>query len=177
MSNHIGHIYPILNSITIPFREELGPGLCDLDDFEERQLPEPYLGQLTPCILELVERFEVTKRVSYPNNAKEKLRAEILALYDADWAHWWGFNSILKTITDKEQKDPLCGGLQFSCQVLWEEVFGDTDLDPEEENHYHPEMLKFLINRCVWDIFFPGEALPNYTEPSSGDLTLLDFSV
>ena len=39
------------------------------------------------------------------------------------------------------------------------------------------EMLKFLIKRCVWDIFFTGEALPNYTEPSSGDLTLLDFSV
>jgi hypothetical protein len=99
MNNSIGLTYHILHSITIPFREELGPGLCDLDDFEERQLPEPYLGQLTLCILELVERFEVTKRVRYPNNAKEKLRAEILALYDADWAHWWGFNSVSKTIT------------------------------------------------------------------------------
>lgn len=177
MNNRIGLTYHILHSITIPFREELGPGLCDLDDFEERQLPEPYLGQLTLCILELVERFDVTKRVSYPNNAKEKLRAEILALYDADWSHWWGFNSVSRTVIDKEQQDPFCGGLQFSCQVLWEEVFGDNDLDCEEEDHYHPEMLKFLIKRCVWDIFFPGETLPNYTEPSSGDLTLLDFSV
>ncbi|GMM83186.1 hypothetical protein MTsN2n4_04130 [Pseudoalteromonas sp. MTN2-4] len=30
-------IYPILNYIVIPFREELGPGLCDLDDFVRLQ--------------------------------------------------------------------------------------------------------------------------------------------
>ncbi len=177
MSDVIGRLYPILDYIIIPFREELGPGICHLDEFKKRQLPEPYLGQLTLCILELVEHFEVTKQVDYPNNAKEKLRAEILALYDADWAHWWGVNSVSETITDKEQQDPFSGGIQCSCHVLWEEAFGDYDLDCEEVDHYHPEMLKFLIKRCVWDIFFPGEALPNYTEPSSGDLRLLDFSV
>jgi hypothetical protein len=177
MSNNIGHIYPILNYIITPFYEDIGPGLCDLDDFKERQLPEPYFGELTLCILELVKRFNEYTEKNYPNNGKEKLRDEILALYDADWSHWWGFNSISKTITDKEQQDPFCGGLQGSCFVVWEEAFGDTDLDCEEEDHYHPEMLKFLIKRCVWDIFFPGETLPNYTEPSSGDITLLDFSV
>lgn len=180
MSNNIGLIYPILSYIIFPFCEDLGPGLCSLDDFKERQLPEPYFGELTLCIFELAELFEEIKRIDYPNNAenaKEKLRAEILTLYHADWSHWWGFNSISKTVLDKEQQDPFCGGLQASCLFLWEEVFGDYELDCEEEDHYHPEMLKFLIKRCVWDIFFPGEELPNYTEPSSGDITLLDYSV
>ena len=177
MSNHIGLLYPILNYIISPLCEEFGPGICHLDEFKKRQLPEPYFGQLTLRILDLVERYNETVERDYPQNGKEKLRVEMLALYDADWAHWWGFNSVSKTITDKEQQDPFSGGIQCSCHVLWEEAFGDYDLDCEEEDHYHPEMLKLLIKRCVWDIFFPGEALPNYTEPSSGDLRLLDFSV
>ena len=177
MSDVIGRLYPILDYIIIPFREELGPGLCSLDDFNNKQLPAPYLGELTLCILELVKRYNEYTGNNCPNSGKERLRSEILALYDADWSHWWGFNSVSQTVSDKEQQDPFVAGIQCSCFVVWEEAFGDYDLDPEEEDHYHPEMLKFLIKRCVWDIFFPGEALPNYTEPSSGDLTLLDFSV
>ncbi|WP_276313858.1 hypothetical protein [Pseudoalteromonas rubra] len=38
-------------------------------------------------------------------------------------------------------------------------------------------MLKLMVKRCMWDVLFPGETLPGYKEPTSGDLSLLDYSV
>ncbi|MCF6440870.1 hypothetical protein L1077_15640 [Pseudoalteromonas luteoviolacea] len=175
MQEQFSKRYRLIRSLLKPLRGEWGPGICDEESFNKKHPAKPYLGELSLCILEMQDMYQQF----YDNkDDKQNLRNELINIFDADDAHWHGMCSNSELLGDKELED--CEyGFQPSAVSVWEETFSDeielNSIDSEEE--FHIEMLKLMVKRVMWDVLFPGETLPGYSEPTSGDLSLLDYSI
>ena len=96
---------------------------------------------------------------------KMKLKNELLSVYLQDKEIWHWLNSL-----GFEEYEPEFG-VQCAALTLWQETFPDIFYQYEGDiDVYHPEMLKLLVKKSIWDVLFPGEELPNYQEPESGYL-------
>lgn len=96
------------------------------------------------------------------------LKQQLISAFDQHQDFWCWLNAI----NDKDiyqQKDPEFG-IQFLALDLWEEFYPGSNMSHE---FYHPDMLKLLTKKCIWDVVFPNEVLPNYQEPECGEL--IDF--
>ncbi|QTL37635.1 hypothetical protein [Pseudoalteromonas viridis] len=167
--------YTLIHSLIKPLRGEWGPGLTDEDSFRKKFPSKRYLGKLSLCIYEMLDMYQ---QFYNSDETRARLRDEFFSLFGACNAHWHGMCSTSLLIGDKNLED--CEyGLQPDSAICWAESFSDEvqlySIDPEEE--FHIDMLKLMVKRCMWDVLFPGETLPGYTEPTSGDLSLLDYSI
>ncbi|QTL37636.1 hypothetical protein [Pseudoalteromonas viridis] len=167
--------YPVITHISKPFRGGWGPGICRNDEFEREFPDRAYYGELTLCIYDMQSMFN---ELYGTGEDFERLCQEFFSLFNAEEADWFGMCSESTRIGDKKLED-IDYGIQPSAICIWEETFSEEvqlySIDPEEE--FHIDMLKLMVKRCMWDVLFPGEILPGYTEPTSGDLSLLDYSV
>lgn len=133
-------------------------GEFDLPDEDEI----PSHGELSNCVEELVEYYADIKHA----DEKVRLKQLIISVYlqDKEIWHWLNSND------GWEENEPQWGG-QCAALTLWQETFPDIFYQYEGDiDVYHPEMLKLLVKKSIWDVLFPGEELPNYQEPESGYL-------
>jgi hypothetical protein len=149
-------------------------------NFEDEEL---HHGWLRTGIYDYLDRLDYQYdqekfTISDVNNA-------LVNAYKQDDYTWWWLNSYkhsdVKAWEDQKQPNE---GMQFVAACAWLEHFGlinihdDKDweiIDLYIEKYYHPTFLKLFIKKFVWDVMFPDEALPNYTEPKSGDVRLLNY--
>ena len=98
------------------------------------------------------------------NTKPELLKNELLSAFSEQIEFWWWLNS--SSEVDIYQQSEHDMGLQrLSMECWWEHYPKFTDYDL-----YHPEMLKLLCKKYIWDIAFPSDFLPNYQPPESSEL-------
>ncbi|NTS76627.1 hypothetical protein HR060_07065 [Catenovulum sp. SM1970] len=98
----------------------------------------------------------------------DDLKLAIKFAYKQGEDYWWALNA------ENYEKDIYLQadyeiGIQFFALACWDDTFPEYDVYHEDEL-YHPEMFKLLLKKRVWDVFFPGEELKGYKEPTSGIL-------
>lgn len=97
----------------------------------------------------------------------ELLKVELQSAFNENIDFWWWLNSA--NDEDIYQQEEPEYGLQVLSMYCWEKSYPEyKGLINFEE--YHPEMLKLLCKKYIWDIAFPDEHLSNYRQAKSGML-------
>ncbi len=108
----------------------------------------------------------------------------MIAAYQQDVYIWWSLTSynVYEDLLPWEDQEEPEDGIQPVCGDVWLQHFNLVTEENESElnalyseKYYHPEFLKLFIKKYAWDVMFPNEDLPNYTEPTSGDIRLLTY--
>ncbi|MCL1124556.1 hypothetical protein [Shewanella surugensis] len=141
----------------------------DPDDPDENW-EEGYASPMDrPDVKNLYSRFDIVAG-EYLYIDKNELKLQIIQAYTCDDAFWISLN---QDVQGKEYED----GHGFACIGLeiWDQVYPEvTPYLNYDIEKYHPEMLKLLVKRLIWDLVFTGETLPNYTEPTDGWLPYIE---
>jgi hypothetical protein len=148
---------------------------------EEDEDLQPY-GWLSSGIGNCLHRLE--SQYQQGKFTKDDVKETLIIAYQQDFDTWWSltsYNFYEDLLPWQEQEDPE-GGIQPICGDVWLEHFNLATEENEcelnelySEKYYHPEFLKLFIKKYAWDVMFPNEILPNYTEPTSGDIRLLTY--
>ncbi|WP_298772968.1 hypothetical protein [uncultured Shewanella sp.] len=92
------------------------------------------------------------------------LKQEFFFAFQADEAFWNALNQ-----NNAGEEVPLGEGFHCIASSYWDEIYPeDSVYFVNGADDYHPEMLKLIAKRLIWDILFPNEILPYYTEPKAG---------
>jgi hypothetical protein len=149
-------------------------------DFEDEELQ---YGWLRTGVYHYLERLD--SQYNQGQFTKSDVKDALVNAFKQDDYTWWLINSYENSDVQawEDQKQPN-EGMQVVAACAWLEHFGIIDINDEPnweleelyiEKYYHPAFLKLFVKKFVWDVMFPNEALPNYTEPKSGDVRLLDY--
>ena len=108
------------------------------------------------------ERIISIRRMKTPFFAT--LKQEMFTAFQADDSFWQAINQN-KNGEEYDDGEGFHGiGVNF-----WDEVYPEDSLYlVNGGDDYHPEMLKLIAKRLIWDILFPNEELPYYSEPQVG---------
>ena len=157
---------------------------CFIDyswDFEDEELQ---YGWLRTGIYDYLDRLD--SQYKQGKFTKSDVKDALVNAFKQDDYTWWLMNSYENSDVQawEDQKQPN-EGMQFVAACAWLEHFGLINMQDDDKNwdtidlyiekYYHPVFLKLFVKKFVWDVMFPNEVLPNYTEPKSGDVRLLDY--
>ena len=103
------------------------------------------------------------------------LKKELLSAFDQHLDFWCWLNAVNSHDNCNDankvyrQRNPEFG-IQVLSMTIWDDDYPNSNMTHQ---FYHPEMLKLLTKKYIWDIVFPNEILPNYQQPTCGEL--VDF--
>ena len=151
----------------------------DWEEEDEDKQPYGWLSSgISDCLCRLESQYQQGKFT------KDDVKETLIIAYQQGLDTWWRFssyNSKKDLAPWQEQEEPEFG-IQPVSTLAWLKYFNMVDEDNEleiwhqyVEEYYHPEFLKLFIKKYAWDVMFPNEDLPNYTEPTSGDIRLLTY--
>jgi hypothetical protein len=149
----------------------------DVDD-EDKQ-PYGWLSSgISNCLYRLESQYQQGKFT------KDDVKETLIAAYQQDVYIWWSLTSynVYEDLLPWEDQEEPEDGIQPVCADVWLQHFNLVTEENEwelnelySEKYYHPEFLKLFIKKYAWDVMFPNEDLPHYTEPRSGDIRLLTY--
>lgn len=133
-------------------------------DMNEYGYEDPYDSPLQrPDVEDMLERayyFHSQNEDTFFGTLKQ----EMFIAFQADDSFWQAINQ-RKNGEECDDGEGFHGiGVNF-----WDEVYPEDSLYlVNGGDDYHPEMLKLIAKRLIWDILFPNEVLPYYREPQVG---------
>ncbi len=107
----------------------------------------------------------------------DRIKSELTHAYKQNDDFWWmlGGDPLSEDFNEYNSEDAFYESYYISAVSVWierylpEHVYDRID---SSANEYHPEMLKLLIKKYIWQPLFPHELAP-YQEPASGLLPSL----
>jgi hypothetical protein len=111
-------------------------------------------------VKELKEKFSG----KYPKYNVETLKSDIRSAMLEDDCYWISLNQ------DEDEELEDGEGFHFVAMHCWGKVYPEANMYLRFTDDYHFTMLKLLVKKCIWDIFWPDEELVEYEQPRSGML-------